>query len=96
MNKKRVEDTTFFGFLQRFQEAVQEGFVLSDTVDNFPVTYMGYYFAGVVKPENTVSSPTVAHTIDSTVEVVPNHTQAVETQGKGSPSGQKGTQKKGK
>lgn len=49
---KKITAYDLWEFLNFIQEAFKEGYFLDDSVENFPISHIGFYTCGLVKPSN--------------------------------------------
>ena len=64
-NTVRIEAYSLFEFMLTLQEKFIEGYRVSDDIENFPSSFVGYYTAGLVKAsqeESKVEKPEVQET----------------------------------
>lgn len=50
MQTKKVEAHELYAFMKELEAAIKQGFQVSDKSEHFPVNWVGYYGATLVKP----------------------------------------------
>lgn len=55
LETKKITAYDLWEFLKLIQESFKEGYVLNDSVENFPISHIGFYTCGVVRYTDNLS-----------------------------------------